>query len=358
MRQVHELSNEENERLLNALQNWDDKWEIRRVRAVRLSGKGWHVSKIAEALDVCNRSVRNWINWYEQEGLEGLRTDERPGRPPKIDQHYRDLLTAAVQKQPREMGYPFNRWTLKRLVRHMEEKTGVSVTPERISQVLHEMGFTYKRPKHDLSHKRDEELYEKKKSELDDLKKGAIREKPSYRMLFVDECEIHLNPPLTRIWARRGKPTKVRSAGIDEKAVVYGAWDFAADSLISRISEKKNSREFVAFLKQVLAEEPTGPELLLVMDNAGYHRANRVVDFVQECGDAAQIFWLPPYSPELNLIERVWKYLKQNVTNNYFFGDLETLVQATEQACEHLGVPQEKMLDLNFKTGKDLVKAA
>ncbi len=176
---VHELSESERHNVVEALEHWDDAAEVRRVRAIRLSDKGWNVPDIAEALDVSRKSVRNWINWYEEGGLEALRTDDRPGRPPRVDQHYRDLLAETVETPPRDMGYQFSRWTRKRLAKHMEEKTGISITPRYVSELLHQMEYVYKRPKHDLSHKRDEESYEKKKEELEELKKGPSARHPT-----------------------------------------------------------------------------------------------------------------------------------------------------------------------------------
>lgn len=172
MRFVGELSEQETVELIEALEGWDDPAEVRRARAVRLSQKGWTVPQIADALDVCRRSVRNWFDWYEQRGLEGLRTDPRSGRPPKADASYRERLAQTVETPPREMGYGFSRWTLERLSLHMEKETGVSLNHFYLREVLLDMGFVYKRPRHDLSHRRDEEIYRQKKAELEDLKKG------------------------------------------------------------------------------------------------------------------------------------------------------------------------------------------
>lgn len=177
-------------------------------------------------------------------------------------------------------------------------------------------------------------------------------------MLFIEECEIHLNPPLTKVWARRGKPARVPAAGDEKKAAVFGAWSFGTDRLSSRISENKNSEEFLAFLSQLLVEQNSERTLILVMDNAGYHRANRVKDFLEQHEDRLEAFWLPPYSPELNLIEYLWGYLKENVTNDYFFGELPRLIEAAEEACGRLSSPADKILGVNFKTGKHFSHAA
>ncbi len=177
-------------------------------------------------------------------------------------------------------------------------------------------------------------------------------------MIYVDEAEVHLNPPCTRIWAPVGEPAKIPSAGDNRKAVVYGGWDYENDNLVSQISQKKNSKEFIQFLDHIDAEMASNQKLKLVMDNAGYHKANRVKEKLRQKGDRFEVFWLPPYSPNLNLIERVWKYLKENVTNNYFFGNIDSLISATEHACESMKNTADKLLEVNFKTGKDLVRAA
>lgn len=178
MKYVHDLSDEEASELKDALETWSDPDEVRRARAIRWSDRGWTVPEIAQALEVCRRSVRNWVDRYEEKGLEGLRTGERTGRPPKADEHYREALAELVRTPPREMGYPFNRWTLRRMAAHMERETGVSISPGHLRVILDEMGFVYKRPRHDLSEKRDEELYREKKGQLEELKKGPWRRSP------------------------------------------------------------------------------------------------------------------------------------------------------------------------------------
>ena len=177
MRFVRALSGEETADLLEALKQWDDPSEVRRARAVRLSGKGWTVPQISEALDCTRCSVRRWIDLYETEGLEGLKTKHRSGRPPKVDEDYRQMLAKTVQTPPRELALAFNRWTLPRLGIYMDKKTGVTVSVGHMGRLLKQLGYVYKRARHDLSHKRDQKLYKLAKGELDELKKGLSSRK-------------------------------------------------------------------------------------------------------------------------------------------------------------------------------------
>lgn len=181
VRYIRALSDEERAEVLAALKGWDDPAEVCRVRAVRLSDKGWTVPKIAEALDCTRWSVRRWFDLYEAEGLEGLKTRPRSGRPPKVDGHYREVLRQTVETPPRHLGLPFNRWTLPRLGIYMDKKTGVTVSVGHMSRLLKGLGYVYKRARHDLSHRRDQALYERKRAELEGLKKGLwSREQPSH----------------------------------------------------------------------------------------------------------------------------------------------------------------------------------
>ena len=176
--------------------------------------------------------------------------------------------------------------------------------------------------------------------------------------MFVDEAEVHLNPPLTKVWAKTGEPAPVPAAGRDEKAVVMGAWGFRTENFIWHISDRKNTDAFLDLLEKILSYKPAGRRIKLVMDNAPYHRSNKTEEFLGDERNQLEPFWLPPYSPELNLIERVWHYLKEKVTNNYFFGTFDRLMRATRTACRQLASGTDKVIDIHFKTLGYLSKAA
>lgn len=169
---------------------------------------------------------------------------------------------------------------------------------------------------------------------------------------------MHLNPPLTKVWARRGEPACVPAAGDDKKRVVFGAWNYRSEQFLWQISEGKDTETFLAFLEHLLAQTPPGRRLVLVVDNAGYHRAKKVEGFLQEHAGKLEPFWLPPYSPELNLIEYAWGYLKETATNNYFFGDVTRMEDAVAQACRQLNSSPDSPIQLHFRSLEDFRRAA
>jgi hypothetical protein len=93
------------------------------------------------------------------------------------------------------------------------------------------------------------------------------------RLVYLDECEVHRHPRLTRVWRRRGTTLRVPAAGEDARFTAYGALDYTSGRLIWQTAAHKNSATFVAFLDRLAAAFPTD-QVLAVLDNVGYHKSH------------------------------------------------------------------------------------
>lgn len=146
-------------------------------------------------------------------------------------------------------------------------------------------------------------------------------------LIFQDEVEIHLYPALARRWSRVGRQPQVPAPGKNEKKVVYGGVDYKTGKLTYTIANTKCSTAFLTFLvAMVRAYE--GRKIRLVCDNGRFHTTKAVEQWLAEHRDDIEIYWLPPYSPSLNLIERLWGHLKRTVLANVLYRDLDDLVVA------------------------------
>ena len=123
------------------------------------------------------------------------------------------------------------------------------------------------------------------------------------------------------------------------------------------VHPKKNSQQFCEFLRQLL-EAHAERRVILVIDNATYHRTKAVRALLDDHRDHVFVVSLPKYSPELNLIEGLWGYLKKSALNNYFYGTVETLEAALDEAFTELQQDPETALSLAYKTGTNLRKTA
>jgi transposase len=123
------------------------------------------------------------------------------------------------------------------------------------------------------------------------------------------------------------------------------------------VHPKKNSRQFAEFLRQLL-ETYSERRLVLVLDNASYHGTKAIRALLDDHADHVFVIWLPKYSPELNLIEGLWGYLKRSALNNYFYGTVELLEDAIHEAFTELQQHPETALSLAYKTNTNLRKTA
>ena len=158
----------------------------------------------------------------------------------------------------------------------------------------------------------------------------------------------------------KGVRAVIPAAGRDRKVCVYGAMNLRTGQCHYMLHDRKNAAQFGEFLRQLLGggAEADGRRLVLVLDNASYHRTRAVLDLLDAHAGHVLVVWLPRYSPELNLIEGLWGYLKRSSLNNYFFGDVETLERAIVGTFKELNRHPETTLSLAYHPAKKLCKAA
>ena len=151
----------------------------KRAQAIRLSAKGYPVSQVKEILGCNTQSVHNWFNAFEAGGIEALFDKPRSGRPAMATPDYRTRLVQAIKTNPKKLGYPFTVWTLIRIRAHMAKEMDILLSESRVRQIMKEEGLVFKRPKHTLSHKRDEDAFAEVRDLLDHVKKTPYNPWPA-----------------------------------------------------------------------------------------------------------------------------------------------------------------------------------
>jgi transposase len=154
--------------------------------------------------------------------------------------------------------------------------------------------------------------------------------------------EIHRHPALTRMWAPVGRQPEVPAPGKNEKQVVYGGVDYKTGKLTYTLAATKCGVAFLAFLI-VLVKRYAGKKIILVCDNGRFHATKAVRAWLAAHRDEIQVYWLPPYSPSLNLIERLWGHMKRTVLANVLYDSLDDLVDAFHQGARRLTGRRERM---------------
>lgn len=124
------------------------------------------------------------------------------------------------------------------------------------------------------------------------------------------------------------------AAGADQRRAVFGALDDGSGHLLTHVAPKKSGDVFATFLDQIAQAWPED-HLVLVLDNVRDHRSQAMRDWGAAQDGRIIPFWLPAYTPNLNLIERVWRYLKQKLACHRFWHDVAGLEAAATRvlAC-------------------------
>lgn len=161
-------------------------------------------------------------------------------------------------------------------------------------------------------------------------------------LVFQDEVEIHRLPALARMWAPVGVQPEVPTPGKNEKKVVYGGVDYATGRIVYTVADKKCGADFVTFLIALVAAY-AGRKIRLVCDNGRFHHTQAVAAWLQAHRDQIEVFWLPPYCPSLNLIERLWGHLKRTVLANILYETLDDLVGAFRRGVGRVNGHKERM---------------
>jgi transposase len=123
---------------------------------------------------VCLNTVANWKHRWLKGRYFRLTDARRSGRPPIASKRYLKLMAEAVERGPHSYGYQFTVWSSARLAAHLEEKTGIALSPRQLRKWLSRQGFVFRRPKHTLKSRQNRRKVQAAKRHLAALKKGLL----------------------------------------------------------------------------------------------------------------------------------------------------------------------------------------
>lgn len=146
---------------------------------------------------------------------------------------------------------------------------------------------------------------------------------------FEDECHFQQHGSRCTMWVPPEETDPVLLHAPTRKSVaVFGAVCPDDGRLVTVRSETFNSETFLAFMKQLVRHRRRNQLMVVITDNARYHRAKLLRGWLDAHHDQIRLDYLPPYSPDLNHVERVWKLTRRTCTHNRYFPELQQLLDA------------------------------
>jgi transposase len=136
-------------------------------------------------------------------------------------------------------------------------------------------------------------------------------------LLYEDESRIHAYQALRSTWFQKGKPKQVPTFGHHASVRLFGAVNVLNGDFLCQVADNCKVPAFHSFMKYVLDYYPD-KVVMMVLDRARIHDAKELQPFFEQHEDRLIRFFLPKYSPNLNPVERIWKWLKETVIQNRF----------------------------------------
>lgn len=163
----------------------------------------------------------------------------------------------------------------------------------------------------------------------------------------MDETTLSLHPLLRRCWVKRGQRKRIPAPGAPKFVHVFGACNWQTGNVLYQTHRRKNSDSFIEFLEHIMQTVPAQQKVILVMDNASYHRSYATRAALALFEERLRVVWLPKYCPFLNPIERFWLHLKNLAAANHLHHDLDDLTHAIDHTL-HLQNRPDSIERLKF----------
>lgn len=275
-----------------------------RQKAVSAHKNGHAITTIADMYGVHRVTVHRWINRSKNDA--SISRLPGSGRPSVLTDLQAARLLKIVLKPASKYGFETDFWTSSRLMAITKKKLKVVVSRSTMCKMLRDADYSYKKPEPRYYEANDEARKEWSEITVPQIKETVRK----YRAIlyFEDEANIRLTGVLARTWGPRGERTIQQVTGVRGNVPVASAISPKGQLLFQLYDKMITSEEVIEFLSQMLNYHPRR-HIVVVMDRARPHTSKATADFIAS-QPRLHVFYLPPYSPDMNPDEQIWNHMK------------------------------------------------
>ncbi|MCY4644976.1 MAG: IS630 family transposase [Bacteriovoracales bacterium] len=277
-----------------------------RLRVILLLDEGQTYKNIAKFLFLDEGTIGNYKKRYKKGGIEGLINDQYFGRKAMLSPKEMAILSNDLQSRI----FP----TAKSVINHIKKKFGVKYSEGGATDLLHRLGFSFKKatPVPGKGEREKQEAFVRQYRRL----------KPLGKIYFTDATHPEFAPTISYGWIKKGTNFDVKTnSGWRKRVNICGALDIDGPDIIARTYKTIDSAAICDLLSAIRRGNPSEDKIYVILDGAAYNRSRRTKEFAWSIG--VKLIYLPPYSPNLNLIERLWKFMKKKVTANRYYEEFD-----------------------------------
>ena len=291
-----------------------------RIKAVLAYDDGYSYSEISRILLLDDETIRRHIDDYLREHKLSIDSGGNYNKFSELEsQQLIDHLT--------EVTYLY----VKDICNYVKKTFGKTYSISGMTKWLHNNGFKHKKP-HAVPAKANLEQQQAFIEAYQKLKAEAGDKEPIY---FADSVHPQHQTKLTYGWILSGVRKAIATNAKQYRLNIMGGICLNGHRIITEQAEKLDADAIATFLVKLRNAHPGKHFIHLMLDNAGYHKDKNVQQFAENLG--IKLHYLPPYSPNLNPIERLWKILHEHVTYNKYYAKFIDFTEAITKFFRNIG---------------------
>ena len=283
-----------------------------RIKAVLAYDDGYSYSEIAHILLLDDETIRRHIDEYLKEKKLSTANGGSDGK-------LSDKETRELTEHLQAITYLY----VKDICQYVWQIYGIKYSISGMTKWLHTYNFCYKKP-HAVPAKADKAKQEKFIRHYNRLKKKAGKKEPIY---FADSVHPQHQTQLTYGWILKGERKEIPTTAYQKRLNFIGGICLNGYRFTYQQADSVNAGTICDFLFKLRKANPGKFNVHVIWDNARYHRNAEVKAFAKELG--IKLHYLPPYSPNLNPAERIWKLMHENIRYNQYYAKFSEFTEAT-----------------------------
>ena len=326
MKYVIPLSESELTTLRNMYENHPSRRVRMRAFSLILSHEGYTIQEIAGMFDVSRQTVSSWIDSWVKLGLRGLYDDPRDGRPLKLNSEDEELIQSQIGEEPR---------SVKKIVALLSEERGKQVSERTVKRTLKKAKLRWKRVRKSLKSKRDEQKFQRAKERIDQLE--VRRREGEVDLFYYDEAGFCLDPSVPYAWQPTGEYIRLPACTTTRSRINVLAFMDKDNHLIPVTVKGRVDTNTVSACFDAMSMD-LEKKTFVIIDNAPVHKSKAfLANLPRWAKRGLCIKFLPPYSPELNLIEILWRKIKYEWLPFSAYLSFNKLQEAVDQILKNFG---------------------
>ncbi len=295
-----------------------------RAHCLMLASQGVTPGELMRVFQVSYKTLYNWFNRWESEGMVGLYNKPGRGKKRTFNAEQEAKIREWTKQEPRQ---------LKQVIQKIKESWGIETSTKTIKRIIKNLSMSWHRLRRGVGGKPDPLEYQEKKAQLAEFKR--LEDEGKINLYYLDETGFSLLPSVPYGWQDIGEYLEITSRR-SPRLNVLGILN-RKNHIEAYVSSQSINSDVVISCIDTFFPEVSKPTVI-VMDQASIHRSDAILDKIEEWLERGiTIFELPSYSPELNLIEIFWRFIKYQGMEIDAYSNWTTFVASVENILKEFG---------------------